>query len=971
MAEGNGSGAKSFRCVLGEELEEVKRSRLERKLPSNGQDSSSGDGKTVYERARDQNLIGLAFSGGGIRSATFNLGILRGLAKADWLRRFDYLSTVSGGGYIGGWLTTWLRRSTLDKVNDGLGGGPESPEKPEPEPVSYLRSFSNYLTPKTGLLSVDTWTMAAIWLRNVVLNLTILIAALGAVLVVPRLFVLCLAGAGPENVWWFGGAGAVSAAIAGAFIGVNLNKLSQPTTDDTANHEWYIQPLGVQSVIVAPLCVLAWCQLALLVAMGVHWKNWAVWVPAALISCLLVFAAGYFAYRAGGGDTNNMRSPLRRCWDAGTSALSAMVGVAIGWFALSRSFPVIESGALSQLWPKLGFLEPVEAASVWGVPLVILTFTVAATFYIGLMKHRMTTGQREWWARLGGWMLIVSLVWAGLFLLSLGSTKFVVQVLGPWLGGAVASGWIASTLAGVMLGKRGEGEQADSSAWKKIVVSAAPYVFVAGLLVLLAATIDFAGGRIHPGWSDDALSVVVAISSLTIVALFLSWRVDINQFSMHNFYRNRLVRAYIGASDEGRRPHPFTGFDANEHYVRVSDMLVHPKADVKTKTEDRRRFQRPAHFEYKNDKGLPAHEPRYKGPYPIVNATMNLVAGKKLAWQQRKAASFVFTPLYSGFEFRDDDFAPSQENHGLGGLPLKRLITTELDPNGYRPTADYEGGLSLGTAMAISGAAASPNMGYQSSPALAFLMTVFNVRLGWWLGNPRSKHTWAAPGPALGLGYLMKELFGQTTGESGFVYLSDGGHFENLGIYELVRRRCSVIVACDAEQDEKMAFSGLGNAIEKCRTDFGVDIKIDVERIRRTTEDGASDGLHYAVGRICYNSRLKENEHKNEPENLDGDGILIYIKSSVTGDEPVDILRYKAEHEHFPHQTTSDQWFDESQFESYRKLGEHVMDSVVKDIFDKIQVSKMDNQALTEALWQYYRPNGCSETEASRSVRAG
>ena len=207
MAEGNGSGAKSFRCVLGEELEEIKRSRLERKLPSNGQDSSSGDGETVYERARDQNLIGLAFSGGGIRSATFNLGILRGLAKADWLRRFDYLSTVSGGGYIGGWLTTWLRRSTLDKVNDGLGGGPESPEKPEPEPVSYLRSFSNYLTPKTGLLSVDTWTMAAIWLRNVVLNLTILIAALGAVLVVPRLFVLCLSGAGPENVWWFGGAG--------------------------------------------------------------------------------------------------------------------------------------------------------------------------------------------------------------------------------------------------------------------------------------------------------------------------------------------------------------------------------------------------------------------------------------------------------------------------------------------------------------------------------------------------------------------------------------------------------------------------------------------------------------------------------------------------------------------------------------------------------------------------------------------
>ena len=339
---------------------------------------------------------------------------------------------------------------------------------------------------------------------------------------------------------------------------------------------------------------------------------------------------------------------------------------------------------------------------------------------------------------------------------------------------------------------------------------------------------------------------------------------------------------------------------------------------------------------------------------------MNLVAGKKLAWQQRKAASFVFTPLYSGFEFRDDDFAPSPAS-GTSENWLRKLfspivqllegsVTTTLDPGGYRPTADYEGGLSLGTAMAISGAAASPNMGYQSSPALAFLMTVFNVRLGWWLGNPRSKRTWAAPGPALGLGYLMKELFGQTTGESGFVYLSDGGHFENLGIYELVRRRCSVIVACDSEQDQNMGFSGLGNAIEKCRTDFGVDIKIDVDRIRKTKQEGAEGGRHFVVGKICYDSKSE----KDAPEKLDGNGILIYIKSSVTGDEPVDILRYKAEHEHFPHQTTGDQWFDESQFESYRKLGEHVMDSVVEDVFADVKADGRDNQALAKALRKKY-----------------
>ena len=141
-------------------------------------------------------------------------------------------------------------------------------------------------------------------------------------------------------------------------------------------------------------------------------------------------------------------------------------------------------------------------------------------------------------------------------------------------------------------------------------------------------------------------------------------------------------------------------------------------------------------------------------------------------------------------------------------------------------------GIGLGTAVAISGAAASPNMGHQSSPPAAFLMTMFNARLGWWMGNPRDKYNWLRSSPRRGLLYLLNELFSLTNDRTHFVNLSDGGHFENLGIYELIRRRCRYIIACDAEQDESLTFSGLGNAIRKCRIDFGAEISVRSTRIR-------------------------------------------------------------------------------------------------------------------------------------------
>ena len=155
---------------------------------------------------------------------------------------------------------------------------------------------------------------------------------------------------------------------------------------------------------------------------------------------------------------------------------------------------------------------------------------------------------------------------------------------------------------------------------------------------------------------------------------------------------------------------------------------------------------------------------------------------------------------------------------------------------------------------------------------------------------------------------MLKELFGLTDDESGFVYLSDGGHFENLGLYELVKRRCRFIVACDAGQDEDMKFDDLGNALRKIRVDLGTDVTIDVGPLL----DGKK---HCALGRIIYHTGDGREEY----------GDLIYIKASLCGKEPADVRNYKALHKEFPHQTTADQWFDEDQFESYRMLGLHAI----------------------------------------------
>jgi hypothetical protein len=1138
---------------------------------------------TVIGWAHDKRLAGLAFSGGGIRSATFNLGILQALADMDLLRKFHYLSTVSGGGYIGSWLTAWIHRrgGKIDDVARGLRTAWEKqPGGSGPEEIRFLRRFSNYLTPKLGWLGADTWTLVATYLRNVLLNMTALVAAMAFVLMLPRaagalivlltsnsalvgalivvfFVLLVVAGvsiqknlsflqrdswtggplmrgqdgvfhlypplpgkwgaeilakdykdfildvhfkltaaqpsarasiiirAGPAlsgeaRRWeihvgrgetgdigqqpameaqpqslWTGTPDRMRIICSGKTCRILLNdrlinvfrasqedpwegRISLHSNDDGIVEEILLRPVtelppwfaqqgkGVQLSAVLPLLFAAVISVGLVSQLEslsnllqvAKWKWLTLGIIAALVMMVGQVAQFLFFdsvkahlpreqrirnwFRKIGLRVKQLR--LRRVGQAVWTVVALGIGGAIAGFGfLGVNAALGATKVMTNFWPRL----------VWGPPAFIIAVSVMLIIYVGLRGRDLPEALREWWSRLGAWLLIYALLWIGLFSLALYGPPLLHWMAANLKTALAALGvsWIATTISSLIAAKSSKTGGPNSGGWRGMIATIGPYVFIVGLLAGLAWGIDFAfssqrpkssaavgapnsslnvgvtvtgaerppvevkvspkvdrgptitetlaqhwanmnDAHVNEEWSANRLLVgavlgTVGVASLfgpaiattlaayvinvnaaqlnaswhwsgngllvcllfatAAIALLLCWRVDINEFSMHMMYRNRLARCYLGASNTGlRRPHPFTGFDPNDDIDLASLRQA----------------------QWRKEKN---------GPYPIINCSLNLVGGEELAWQQRMAAPFVFTPEFCGYDF--PDLPPGYCKTGPDSQKPEKTGEPE------RVYASSRGPLTLATAMSISGAAVSPNMGAFSSPATAFLMTLFNVRLGWWIGNPRHERGWLRSSPNWALPWLLAEMFGFTHARGRYIYLSDGGHFENLGILELVRRRCRFIVVCDAEDDHNFEFGGLGNAIEKCRTDLGVAIELDVDPIRCRDEKGYSP-WHCAVGRIRYD--------KSDPDAHAG--TLLYIKSSLTGDEPTDVLRYAARNRAFPHETTNDQWFGESQFESYRALGYHAATSAFCAVDEMENLPILTTERLFVELAQRWYP---------------
>ena len=242
-----------------------------------------------------------------------------------------------------------------------------------------------------------------------------------------------------------------------------------------------------------------------------------------------------------------------------------------------------------------------------------------------------------------------------------------------------------------------------------------------------------------------------------------------------------------------------------------------------------------------------------------------------------------------------------------------------------------DGHLDLGTAMAISAAAASPQMGANTISGISYLLAILNIRLNYWAAVPRKpgnpdklrKPRWLLRMLTPGASYFFKELTGLFMNEnSSYLNLSDGGHVENLAIYELLRRRCKFIIAIDGEADPERTFGGLLKIVHLANIDLGVRIEPDLEELRK--DKSGNSRSHFLLCKIDYGQGRQ--------------GLLLYIKSSMTGNETEFLQKYRAEHPSFPHESTADQLFDEAQFEAYRALGEHVGEDLFRsDLVDPIQ----------------------------------
>ena len=1101
----------------------------------------------------------LCLSGGGIRSGTFALGLLQGLARHGLLGQFDYLSTVSGGGYIGSWLTAWIHRHPggLAGVTRDLSHGESRRVDPDPAPLQYLRRYSNFITPKVGLLTADTWTFVGIYLRNTFLNSLVFIPLLLGVLMLPRLL-LAVTLMQPERrdlkelfrfpwpgVNGSGGWGVVGLGFYSRHVFLTLGILlgswalayiifNRPGLRSQLEERrpWFRGKTGQGGFLLMcllPLVLSAFCLTTYYawsrefhqgLGEGAEVPLWKFLLFGVGFTLLGRLVASVVLKRL-----NFSRLRETNLLELGGLLVVGLLGGTLFYVMAQTRFkpPVIGYDATVENfnWMTTHWLSwRTELYVCFAVPLFLLTFLLGVVIFIGLTSGGrfkfVDDEDREWWARLGAWILISLVVWAVTNLLVIFGPIALLElptVLGP-LGGL--SGLVAILAGRSSKTPANEGERKEAGAFAGLMGGLLPVlalVFLAFLVAVLslgtsglfqalalivapwvevklawpgfgtaltnAATYQEYERLIYSGvpansWAEYAQlvhmnvlhhtwmwAVLAAGVALSVFGGRLLARViNLNIFSLHGGYRNRLIRGFLGASrpDNVRKPNPFTGFDPTDdlhmHELRpalldegdlrdpgilaarlkaaiehaharnegaakgdgagepdaMSLYLVREEAGNERRRERLRNawavlqdyapdappsgrlvadlradlntllkvdslylkdFAQPLLLKgrarrladaIKRSQGLDASsdikaiersklrtdyhillnrlvlEAAYPGafkplsyptpPYKllhVVNMTLNLVGGSNLAWQQRKAEPFSISPLHAGC-FRV----------------------------GYRNSRDYGGrganGVSLGTAAAASGAAASSNMGYYTtSPAISLLLTLFNVRLGVWLGNPGShgQDTYHRAAPLYSFMPVVSEAFGLTDDTNEYVYLTDGGHFENLALYEMVLRRCRFIVVSDAAQDEKFRFGDLGNAVRKIRIDLGVPIEFPYIPIYPTRPPaGEGEGTHWALGKIrysCVDTVWDEEEKKAVPA---PDGILLYIKPTVYGDEPRDVLEYKESFPAFPHQSTGDQFFDEPQFESYRMLGSHIMDRICGEGFEPLDLGEFFSKAF-------------------------
>ena len=868
-------------------------------------------------------VVGLALSGGGIRSSAMCLGVLQALNHHDLIRRIDYLSTVSGGGYIGTSLSTTMTVTGRFVFGERPAGDTVTASEISDTPsVGHIRNYSNYLVP-AGFR--DLLTGIAIVARGLIANIgltlpaVLLLAAvtiwstpLRSCLTVANFFGVDLAdGASPQcelhHFGWIAdrfGFAAIGAIVALALLACGGIAYLRSRAERGIGPTVFL----TYAAGIAFLLGIA-CDFARVLQI----RNFALTLATAIIGVALFFGWALKQSFA----SPEKRQEFRSHWPTAGATFLVLLAVIAFFefqpFMLSQMFDVVDSNTIGG--PVGGVaVNWIKSLAAIAAPIGIFVTAFRQQFAEFLKGNSVSS---QWGslvlaiiAKIALWIAGLALpliIWvAYLYLSYWGIANDPIEKCQAPLTAIAQKGCLAANKSTV---------PASGNLSGKIEFDAAAGTFTAEITPRPAATtaatdwltpvshvpawLVFAAGNVARqfDWTDrgsgyaHSLPVVILYTLVGMLLFAISWSLTPNANSLHRLYRDRLSKAFLfdpGRSADGNIARAEASLDQGRDLkpldrMKLSELFV--VADDGATTNDR-----------------PA-APKLRAPYHLINTALNIQGSDFANRRGRNADFFVFSPLYVG----------SEATRYAGTAAVERL----------------EQSLDLATAMAISGAAASSNMGSNSIRALTPTLALLNVRLGYWLSNPRYVGANARPQRRSTPLFLWSEISGRLYENSDGVYLTDGGHIENLGVYELLRRRCKVIVAVDAEADAPMNFSSLMKLQRYARIDLGVRIDLPWTPIRDRTraimaenagksaqaspdasDEAARDHVHVAIGIIDYGG--------------DDKGYLVYIKSSLSRDENDYIRDYARRNDTFPHETTGDQFFSEEQFEVYRALGFHM-----------------------------------------------
>lgn len=1000
----------------------------------------------------EDNLTGMCISGGGVRSATLGLGMLQALMAKGKLKMIDYLSTVSGGGFIGSCFTSLLSNEyPWDTPQDGplsenkrFDGGIFSVDKEkspflsnpgdyEYQPLektrltpkhqlSHLRRHGEYLTPRKGLFSWDVSRAIGALFSGIFINIAILALLISVLVLVHHV----LLGSISNNkfIYDLRHAEVFENMQRDKFIKADiLSQISRECTviDTSSSHEAgvtkralaaaldsltsrpeYFKPLeeavnGKQPAVIFPfkhdraldslvkkpaaLTILAKSlSLKDTIASLETLKNQKNWEEKSEMERIDAWFTNRFSLQV------NMiyLALLEEYWLALVFiVLGFLGGMLVVWFSTRFPVQIARKNQEEQAYdgkesnhiyhrfagddleffltrhyrklvfvmavlagPALSFLTvgilqnymPHQFTSHYGY-MVFLSLPCCFNLGMflgasGIVSFSLISAKGE---RGGGRLyrnfyhgiegqvltgLLTAMVFPFIILLLLGKHGLIVYILMSLLPVGTAYYF---TLQG--LASRGEGKSIFKLIAQRLqqpLLNLSIFLVLAFAFSLLSGKLYFFELQLQAGWGFSYTQAALLLLGVILVLVIISgFMVNFNDLSLHYFYRDRLAEAYLRTNGRVERPNPADGI------VRTKDLF-----EVNLRNHD-------------NLPLMEMGEGNMTGPYHLIVAALNLQASHDLAKRSLKSDHFIFSKYYIGSR------------------------TT-----GYYRTDKYVGGsMRLSTAMTISAAAISSGMGAIGFAASNFYMTLFNLRTGYWIFNPSYEYklkqikdkitaaknekrkagiqlsfnewwTLKFPKTTFWLGYLASEMAGRLTSKDRRVYVSDGGHTgDNLGLLPLIQRRCKTIIIADFEEDEGFTFGSFNQAIRLANVIYDAKVEIDLSPLMPKKNDAGNilsvksvvkGKVIYADGKkadliymkSCMN--LTDSTHPTAELNPKSPKTPVDPQKVAVKEEedlekmPAYVLNYLKTNPTFPHQTTSDQYFDEVQFEAYRMLGEHI-----------------------------------------------